>query len=57
MNSSLIKTIKDNPALYNDMLKFSYLNLDAFDFDKIIDSDYLSNKLTEEKIDTKNVDE
>ena len=52
-----IKTIKDNPSLYNDMLKFSYLNLDAFDFDKIIDSDYLSNKLTEEKIDTKNVDE
>jgi len=50
-----IKTIKDNPELYDDMLKFSYLNLDAFDFDKITDSDYLSSTLAEEEITSKDV--
>lgn len=45
-----IRTIKDNPQLYEDMLKFSYLNLDAFDFDKIVDSKYLSATLLEENI-------
>lgn len=45
-----IKSIKDNPDLYDDMLKFSYLNLDAFDFDKISDPKYLSATLTSEEI-------
>ena len=45
-----IKSIKDNPVLYDDMLKFSYLNLGAFDFDKITDSNYLSSTLTSEDI-------
>jgi hypothetical protein len=45
-----ITSIKDNPDLYNDMLKFSYLNLSPFEFDKIIDSDYLSENLAENDI-------
>jgi hypothetical protein len=50
-----IKTIKSNPDLYDDMLKFSYMNLDAFDFDKIIDPKYLSATLAEEDITIKDV--
>lgn len=46
-----IKSIKDNPILYNDMIKFSYLNLDSFEFDKIVNSEYLKDALIESKID------
>jgi hypothetical protein len=45
-----ITTIKDNPDLYDDMLKFTYLNLDDFDFEKIVDPKYLSATLTTEDI-------
>lgn len=45
-----ITIIKDNPNLYNDMLKFSYLNLDSFEFDKIIDPTYLQSALSESEI-------
>ena len=50
-----ITSIKDNPDLYNDMLKFSYLNLSPFEFDKIIDSDYLSENLAENNITKKDI--
>lgn len=46
-----IKVIKDSPELYNSMLNFSYMNLGEFEFDKIVDKDYLSDSLAEAKID------
>lgn len=52
-----ITVIKDNPKLYDDMLKFSYLNLDSFEFDKIVDPSYLSNTLTEAEIGNKDVNQ
>lgn len=46
-----ITTIKDHPDLYDDMLKFSYMNLSEFNFDSIADSKYLLNKLQDFKLD------
>ncbi len=52
-----ITTIKKYPTLYDDMLKFSYMNLSEFDFDGIIDERYLSNKLDDIKLDKDDVAE
>lgn len=52
-----ITTIKDNPKLYDDMLKFSYMNLSEFDFDKMTDSKYLKERLDDFKLDKEDLDE
>lgn len=46
-----ITTIKDHPTLYDDMLKFSYMNLSEFNFDDIKDIKYLTDKLKDFKLD------
>jgi hypothetical protein len=45
-----ISLIKDNPTLYDDMLKFGYMNLSEFNFDDMTDRKYLSGKLYDFKI-------
>jgi len=55
--SESITSIKDNPALYDDMLKFSYMNLSEFEFDKIGNENYLSKKLEDFKLDITDVEE
>jgi len=48
--SESITTIKDHPALYEDMIKFATMNLSEFDFDEIINEKYLNEKLDEFEI-------
>lgn len=45
-----ITNIKDNPDLYDDMLKFGYMNLSEFNFDSMTDRKYLSGKLFDFKL-------
>ena len=52
-----ITSIKDYPDLYDDMLKFSYMNLSEFEFDKISNVKYLTDKLKDFELDMTDVNE
>jgi hypothetical protein len=45
-----ITLINEHPTLYDDMLKFAYMNLSEFNFDEINSEKYLREKLSDFEI-------